>query len=62
MTPDWISGAVARARDAVASLRSGVIHPLPADPAKCRYCDVRDACRFEVAEEALSIGLALSVE
>ncbi len=58
ITPDWISGAVARTRDAVASFRSGVIHPLPADPAKCRYCDVRDACRFEVAEEALSIGLA----
>jgi ATP-dependent helicase/DNAse subunit B len=61
MTPDWISGAVARTRDAVASFRSGVIHPLPADPAKCYRCNVRDACRFEVAEEALSIGLALSL-
>jgi ATP-dependent helicase/nuclease subunit B len=62
MTPDWVGSAVARTRDAVASFRSGVIHPNPADPAKCYRCNVRDACRFEVAEEALSIGLALSVD
>lgn len=62
MAPDWVSSAVARTRSAVASFRSGVIHPHPADPTKCRNCNVRDACRYEVAEETLSIGLALTVD
>ncbi len=47
MQPDWIDDALARTRAAVADFRSGRIHPEPAHIEKCRYCAVRDACRFE---------------
>jgi len=41
-----------------AEIRAGRIEPHPANQEKCRYCDFRDACRFQFAEAALAEGAA----
>ena len=37
------------AQQAIAAIRDGRIAPKPADEAKCDYCSVANACRYEVA-------------
>jgi hypothetical protein len=32
------------------------MEPHPADPEKCRYCELRDVCRFAAATPALAEG------
>jgi RecB family exonuclease len=42
----------------VAEIRAGRAEPRPADPEKCRFCELRDVCRFAVAAPALAEGAA----
>jgi RecB family exonuclease len=42
----------------VGEIRAGRVEPHPADPAKCRFCDFRDVCRFAAAAPALAEGAA----
>jgi ATP-dependent helicase/DNAse subunit B len=37
-------------------IRAGRVEPSPADPEKCRFCELRDVCRFVVAAPALAEG------
>jgi ATP-dependent helicase/DNAse subunit B len=37
-------------------IRAGRMEPHPADPEKCRYCELRDVCRFAAATPALAEG------
>jgi hypothetical protein len=47
LTREWMDDAVARVSTAIEEFREGVIHPRPASVEPCRYCDHKDACRFE---------------
>jgi RecB family exonuclease len=38
----------------VAEIRAGRVEPHPADPGKCRFCELRDVCRFVTAAPALA--------
>ncbi|HXM40589.1 MAG TPA: PD-(D/E)XK nuclease family protein [Bryobacteraceae bacterium] len=40
----------------VDEVRTGRIEPHPADPDKCRFCELRDVCRYTVAAPALAEG------
>ena len=48
--------------DAITNFRQGRIVPQPADEAKCDYCQVKNACRYEVAAmqrlTTISVGAA----
>ncbi|HYI96209.1 MAG TPA: PD-(D/E)XK nuclease family protein [Bryobacteraceae bacterium] len=46
------------ALDAIAGMRDGRIEPKPADETRCKFCDIADACRYEVAamEQAEKAG------
>jgi RecB family exonuclease len=33
----------------VGEIRAGRVEPHPADPEKCRFCELRDVCRYEIA-------------
>src|SRR5262249_12051749 len=48
---NWLAAARERALRIVQEIRSGRIEAMPADVEKCRYCDYRDACRVDVAQE-----------
>jgi len=37
-------------------VRAGRVEPQPADPEKCRLCELRDVCRFVIAAPALTEG------
>jgi len=37
-------------------VRAGRVEPHPADPEKCRFCELRDVCRFVAAAPALAEG------
>jgi len=37
-------------------VRAGRVEPNPADPEKCRFCELRDVCRFVTAAPALAEG------
>jgi ATP-dependent helicase/DNAse subunit B len=39
-------------------IRAGRVEPYPADPEKCRFCDLRDVCRFVTGAPALAEGAA----
>ena len=56
MTPEWLEQGVNAARRAVVDLRGGRTLPYPARVANCRFCDFRDACRYEAAA-TLAAGL-----
>ena len=43
------SQAIETALRIVGEIRAGRVEPHPADPDKCRLCDLRDVCRFVVA-------------
>ena len=45
---DWFGRTTARTLVAVKEIRGGRMEPSPVDIAKCRHCDARDVCRFEV--------------
>ena len=55
-TPEWLTGAAARAVRAAQEILSGRIAPLPSDISKCKYCDFRDVCRYTAAELAVAEG------
>jgi ATP-dependent helicase/DNAse subunit B len=42
----------------VGEIRAGRVEPRPAEPDKCRLCELRDVCRFEIAASALTEGAA----
>ena len=50
----WLRDAEERAWQAATEIRSGRIHPEPADLAPCAYCDFRDVCRYQIAARASS--------
>jgi ATP-dependent helicase/DNAse subunit B len=45
MPDDWLEAARRKALGVVEEIRGGRVEPNPADAAKCRQCDYRDACR-----------------
>ena len=45
MPDDWLAAARQKTLRVVEEIRAGRVEPHPADPAKCRQCDYRDACR-----------------
>ncbi len=49
LTRAWLDEAELRIVESVRQLRAGRIVPAPASMEPCRYCDVRDVCRFEGA-------------
>jgi len=48
--------AIEAALRIVGEIRAGHVEPHPADPEKCRLCDLRDVCRFVVAAPARAEG------
>jgi ATP-dependent helicase/DNAse subunit B len=48
--------AIETALRIVSEVRGGRVEPGPADSDKCRFCDYRDVCRFEIATPALAEG------
>jgi ATP-dependent helicase/nuclease subunit B len=50
---DWLAAARRKTSRVVEEIRSGRVAPNPADPAKCRQCDYRDACRFRAGQAAV---------
>jgi len=44
---DWVTQAIAAARDAIARIRQGDISVKPADTDGCKYCAFADACRVK---------------
>jgi ATP-dependent helicase/DNAse subunit B len=53
MPDDWLAAARRKTLRIVEEIRSGRVEPNPADPAKCRQCDYRDACRFRAGRAAV---------
>ncbi|MCU1262589.1 MAG: ATP-dependent nuclease subunit B-like protein, partial [Bryobacterales bacterium] len=47
LTDEWVTEGLTKARRAVEEFRSGRVLPRPLDAKNCRYCDFRDACRWE---------------
>ena len=47
--PGWREQAIETIMRIAGEIRAGRIEPRPTDPDKCRYCDLRDVCRFETA-------------
>ena len=45
-TAEWLTSAIDRSVQSALSITGGRITPAPADVAKCRNCDFRDACRY----------------
>ncbi len=52
---DWRT-AGDRVLQIVEQIRSGLVAPSPADTGSCRFCDVRDVCRIEIAKPAAIAG------
>ncbi len=46
-TPEWLDAAAQRSTVAASEIMSGRIQAAPSDPDKCRYCALRDVCRFD---------------
>jgi ATP-dependent helicase/DNAse subunit B len=44
---NWLTVTRERVLQIVEAIRSGKVDVAPADPDKCRWCDVRDVCRVE---------------
>jgi ATP-dependent helicase/DNAse subunit B len=55
-TPEWLTGAVERAVRAAGEIVAGRIVPAPTDVSKCRFCDLKDVCRYAAAEAAIAEG------
>lgn len=55
-TPEWVSAAVQRAVRAAGEIAAGRIVPAPSDIAKCRFCDLKDVCRYVAADTAIAEG------
>ncbi len=55
---DWFPRTTARTLVAVGEIRGGRVEPAPANPAKCRFCDARDICRFETWQVEAPSALA----
>ena len=53
-TPEWLSAAVERGMRAAGEIAAGRIAPSPSDISQCRYCDLKDVCRYAVAEMAIA--------
>ncbi len=58
---DWFARTTARTLAAVSEIRGGRVEPAPAHPAKCRFCDARDICRFEAWQAEAPAALAEGV-
>jgi len=52
------SQAIERTLRIASEIRAGRVEPHPADPDKCRYCELRDVCRFVTAAPALTEGVS----
>ena len=53
---EQMNNAAGTALRVIQEIRTGNIAPHPATPANCKYCEARDACRFEVAVAAEGAG------
>ena len=54
--PGWLQQAVETTLRIAGEVRAGRVEPHPADPGKCRLCELRDVCRFVTAAPALAEG------
>jgi ATP-dependent helicase/DNAse subunit B len=54
--PGWLQQAVETTLRIAGEVRAGRVEPHPADPGKCRLCELRDVCRFAAAAPALAEG------
>jgi ATP-dependent helicase/DNAse subunit B len=54
--PGWLQQAVETTLRIAGEVRAGRVEPHPADPEKCRLCELRDVCRFAIAAPALAEG------
>ncbi|HKX00325.1 MAG TPA: PD-(D/E)XK nuclease family protein [Bryobacteraceae bacterium] len=52
-TPEWLETALVRSARAASEIAAGRTEPAPADVSRCRLCDYRDVCRYEVAASAV---------
>ena len=41
----------------VSNIRLGQLAPAPADTDVCRYCDIRDVCRIEIARKIVLLQI-----
>jgi hypothetical protein len=44
----------------VSNIRVGRLGPAPADRDGCRYCDVRDVCRIEIARKVAPLQIPVT--
>jgi RecB family exonuclease len=55
LTREWMEGAASRSASAAAEIAAGRTIPAPADPGKCRFCDLRDVCRYAARAQAVAV-------
>jgi RecB family exonuclease len=58
MPPRWIDDARDKTIERLSGFLAGAVHPEPADPAFCRWCDSKTACRYEQRESLVTLGTA----
>ncbi len=58
MPADWLPRTAARTLEIAGEIRGGRMEPAPVDGAKCKWCDVRDICRYEPAQAEAPAALA----
>ncbi|MGI8991015.1 MAG: PD-(D/E)XK nuclease family protein [Bryobacteraceae bacterium] len=56
ITREWLDSSAAAIIENVRQLRAGRILPAPASLEPCRYCDVKDVCRYEAAAALTASG------
>ncbi|MDQ2899149.1 MAG: PD-(D/E)XK nuclease family protein [Acidobacteriota bacterium] len=56
ITREWLDASAGTIIENVRQLRDGRILPAPASVEPCRYCDVRDVCRYEKAAALTASG------
>ena len=54
--PGWLQQAIETTLRIAGEVRAGRVEPHPADPEKCRLCELRDVCRFVIVAPALAEG------
>jgi ATP-dependent helicase/DNAse subunit B len=50
LTQEWLDNGLETVARLATEIRAGTVRPRPSDTKHCRYCDFRDACRYESAE------------
>lgn len=62
-TREWMQAAAVKTIQAVGEIAGGRVAPHPFVLEPCRYCDVRDVCRYETAARSLvAIGAGIAAD